>query len=212
MIRVALTGGIASGKSLVASHFERLGVPVVDADEVARVVVRPGTPGLGAVVQAFGSDVLDNSGALDRAILRRRIFDDRGARERLEAILHPRIRAHMEAEMRDLSAAGHVYGVCVIPLLVETGQARSYDRVLVVDAPEAVQRERLQRRDGATDEAARSMLASQTDRWSRLQAATDVVANGDAVAPERAIAGPVLALDRKYRALATATQQGRLNH
>jgi len=201
MLRVALTGGIAAGKSLVAAQFQQLGVPVVDADAAARAVVEPGTPGLAAVVEAFGPEVLDTAGALDRAALRRRIFNDGEARGRLEAILHPRIREHMAAEFAHHEAVGHAYALGVIPLLVETGQAGGYARVLVVDAPEAVQLARLQSRDGLSEADARAALASQTDRETRLQAATEVVTNDDA-APTAVIAARVAVLDRQYRQLA----------
>jgi len=201
MLRVALTGGIAAGKSLVAAQFQQLGVPVVDADAAARAVVEPGTPGLAAVVEAFGPEVLDTAGALDRAALRRRIFNDGEARGRLEAILHPRIRDHMAAEFAHHEAVGHAYALGVIPLLVETGQAGGYARVLVVDAPEAVQLARLQSRDGLSEADARAALASQTDRETRLQAATEVVTNDDA-APTAVIAARVAVLDRQYRQLA----------
>ena len=201
MLRVALTGGIAAGKSLVAAQFQQLGVPVVDADDAARAVVEPGTPGLAAVVEAFGPEVLDTAGELDRAALRRRIFNDGEARGRLEAILHPRIRDHMAYEFAHHEAAGHAYALGVIPLLVETGQAGGYARVLVVDAPEAVQLARLQSRDGLSEADAHAALASQTDRETRLQAATEVVTNDDA-ATTAVIAARVAALDRQYRQLA----------
>jgi dephospho-CoA kinase len=202
MLRVALTGGIAAGKSLVAAQFQQLGVPVVDADDAARAVVEPGTPGLAAVVEAFGPEVRGTAGALDRAALRRRLFDDGEARGRLEAILHPRIRDHMAAEFAHHEAAGHAYALGVIPLLVETGQADGYARVLVVDAPEAVQLARLQGRDGLSEADARAALASQTDRETRLKAATEVVTNADDAAPTGVIAPQVAMLDRQYRQLA----------
>lgn len=205
MLRVALTGGIASGKSLVADRFERLGAALCDADRASRAVVAPGSRGLSAVTEAFGTDVLGADGTLDRAALRRRVFADDDDRKRLEAILHPLIREHMEAELDRARAAGHAYAVSVIPLLVETGQFERHDRVLVVDAPDAIRRERLCARDGLSAPEADRVLASQTGRWERLQRADDVVANGDAVAASVAIDCQVLALDRKYRAFAAVT-------
>ena len=202
MLQVGLTGGIACGKTLVSGCFERLGVPVVDADAAARAVVAPGSDGLAAVVEGFGEAVLDGNGALDRSSLRARIFDDDAARARLEAILHPRIRAWMDAAVESHRRDGHALVVRAVPLLVETGQAAHCDRVLVVDAPTEVQRRRLQSRDGIDAPAADAMLASQAGRWQRLRAATDVVLNGDDVAPERGIACQVAALARKYRRLA----------
>lgn len=201
MLRIGLTGGAASGKSLVAGYFEGLGAPVIDADVVSREVVRPGTDGLAAVVEAFGQDVLAADGSLDRGILRDRIFRDDGARRTLEGILHPRIRVFMDDACRSFAREGYPYLLCVIPLLIETDQISRYDRIVVVDAPEAVQRARLCRRDGVDAAAADAMLAAQVDRWRRLQAAHDVVANGDCVTPEKAIACQTVALDRKFRFL-----------
>ncbi len=202
MLRIGLTGGAASGKSMVAHHFEQLGTPVIDADVAAREVVQPGTDGLAAVVEAFGEEVLAADGTLDRGALRDRIFqDDDAARRTLEAILHPRIRTWMDDACTALARDGHPYLLCVVPLLIETDQASRYDRVVVVDTPEAVQRARLCRRDGVDSRAADAMLAAQAGRWRRLQTAHDVVANGDSITPETAIACQTLALDRKFRLL-----------
>lgn len=202
MLQVGLTGGVASGKTLVSGYFERLAVPMVDADAAARAVVAPDSDGLAAVVETFGEAILDNDGALDRRSLRSRIFGDDAARERLEAILHPRIRNWMDEAVAARRAEGHPYLVRVVPLLVETGQSAACDRVLVVDAPASVQRRRLHARDGVDAGAADAMLASQADRWQRLSAATEVVVNADDVPPERGIACQVESLDRKYRRLA----------
>jgi dephospho-CoA kinase len=202
MLRVGLTGGAASGKSLVARHFEQLGVPVIDADVVAREVVLPGTDGLAAVVEAFGDEVLADDGSLDRRGLRNRIFGDEAARRTLESILHPRIRASMDETCRRRAQAGHPWALCVIPLLVETDQVSRYDRVLVVDTPEDVQRERLCRRDDLDAHAADAMLGAQASRWQRLRVANDVVANGDSVTPRIGIACQTVALDRKFRLVA----------
>lgn len=201
MLRVGLTGGAASGKSVVARYFGRLGAPVIDADVVSREVVRPGTEGLAAVVEAFGEEVLSADGALDRGVLRDRIFRNDADRRTLETILHPRIREYMDSTGSALAREGHPYLLCVIPLLVETDQVSRYDRVVVVDAPEVVQRARLCRRDGLDSRAADAMLVAQAGRWRRLEAAHDVVANGDSVTPETGIACQVLALDRKFRLL-----------
>ena len=172
--RVGLTGGIASGKSTVASLFGALGVPVIDTDLIAREVVAPGTPGLEAVVSAFGKDVLLPDGTLDRRRLRELAFATAGQREQLEAILHPRIRARMEA----LSAsAGGPYQILVIPLLVESGLDDRVDRVLVVDCSEAVQRARLRVRDGESAAGAERLLTAQVDRATRLTRADDVLVN-----------------------------------
>ena len=201
MLRIGLTGGAASGKSLVARHFEALGIPVIDADVVSREVARPGTDGLAAIVEAFGEGVLTADGTLDRSALRERVFRQDEARRTLERILHPRIRASMDESSAALAHEGHPYLLCVIPLLIETDQTGRYDRILVVDAPEDVQRTRLCRRDGVDPPAADAMLAAQADRWQRLRAAHDVVANGHSVTPQTAIACQTLALDRKFRLL-----------
>jgi len=172
--RVALTGGIASGKSTVAGRFAARGVPVIDTDVIARVVVEPGQPALAEVVATFGPDVLGPDGRLDRRRLREIIFADAGARRRLEAILHPAIRVEMERQSR---AARGAYQLLVIPLLTEGGRRDHVDRVLLVDVPEAVQVERLMRRDSVSQEQATASLAAQATRAARLAMADDVIEN-----------------------------------
>jgi dephospho-CoA kinase len=170
-----LTGGIASGKSTVATRFAELGVPVIDADVVARQVVEPGRPGLDQVVARFGSEILNQRGELDRAKLRSRIFQTPAERRALEQILHPLIRSEMNAQAASVRAP---YLIMAIPLLVEGGAAHErVDRVLVVDVPEDVQIERLRLRDGTTQEQARAITASQAQRQDRLAVADDVLAN-----------------------------------
>ena len=196
-LRIGLTGGIASGKSAAARVFADLGVPVIDSDEIARAVVEPGTPALAAVTAAFGANLLDADGRLNRSKLRAIVFADPVARHRLEEILHPRIRDMME--VRSAVAAGP-YQVLVIPLLIESGLGSRVDRVLVVDCPEALQMERLRRRDGSSETEARAMLAAQSNRDTRLAVADDVIVNdGDLGALER----QVRMLDARYRELAT---------
>lgn len=197
-LRIGLTGGIGAGKSTVAEVFASLGVPVFDADHVARDLVQPGEPALAEVVTAFGGSVLTPDGQLDRARLRARVFDDDSARARLEAILHPRVRARLEALAK---AAEAEYCVLAIPLLVETGQRTLVDRVLVVDVPEELQLARVQARDGVGPEAARAVLRAQASRAERLAAADDVILNTGDVAHLRR---KVEALDRRYRDLANA--------
>jgi dephospho-CoA kinase len=184
--RVALTGGIASGKTVVANIFATHGVPVIDTDVIAREVVEPGQPALAAVVDAFGTGVLAADGRLDRPRLRERIFGDAEARRRLEAILHPAIRAEMERQSR---AAGGPYQVLVIPLLVEGGRRDHIDHVLVVDVPEDTQIERLVRRDGVSRDQAEAALRAQASRDARLAFADDVIENtGDVAALETRVA------------------------
>jgi len=196
-LRIGLTGGIASGKSTVARLFEARGVPVLDTDQIARDVVEPGQPALAAVVEAFGPTVLAPGGRLDRPTLRTRVFGDTAARRRLEAILHPAIRAEL---VRRSATAGGPYQVWVIPLLVEGGRIDRVDRVLVVDCPPDLQVERLVARDGGTEAAARAILAAQASREQRLAAADDVIVNDGS---EAGLAPQVAALDARYRALAT---------
>lgn len=177
-LRIGLTGGIASGKSTVAQRFLELGVPVIDADEAARAVVAPGTPGLADVVKRFGRAVLAGNGELDRRALRDLIFADPGSRRDLEGILHPLIRADME---RSAKAAVGPYVVMAIPLLIEGGSRNRVDRVLVVDVDEAVQIQRLMARDRNTPDQARAILAAQASRSARLAAADDVLRNNGSV-------------------------------
>ena len=182
-LRIGLTGGIASGKSTVTQRFAELGIPVIDADVASRSVVEPGQPGLARVVERFGPQVLDAEGRLDRRALRTVIFNDSASRQALEAILHPLVRADME---RQAAAAQGPYVVMAIPLLVEGGNPRQrVDRVLVVDADEALQIQRVQMRDGASAEQARAILASQASRTARLAAADDVLSNSGSVAELR---------------------------
>ena len=194
---VAVTGGIASGKSAVTRRFQALGVPVHDADVAAREVIEPGTPGLRAVVQAFGQDVLDQDGRLDRPAMRRHVFADDGARRKLEEIIHPRVREWLH----DRAMAQHdPYCLLAIPLLVENMNAyRWVNRVLVVDAPQATQIARLVERDGIDAALAQRMLDRQASRAERLAMADDVIDNsGD----EAALDDTVMALHRRYLAQA----------
>jgi dephospho-CoA kinase len=196
---VGLTGGIASGKSAVAREFTALGVHVADADVAARDAVAAGSAALAEVIATFGAGVLDASGALDRAAMRRRIFEDADAKRRLEAIVHPRVRAALQAEC---AAAPGPYAVAAIPLLAEAGGRDAYpwlDRILVVDAPVEAQRARLLARDGIDAALADRMIAAQATRTQRLAIADDVLANTGTLAD---LAGHVAALDRVYRLLA----------
>lgn len=202
MLIVGLTGGIASGKTLVSERFAALGVSVIDSDALAREVVEPGSEGLAAVVEAFGREFLDAAGALDRAGLRQRIFNDDEARQRLEGILHPRIAALRDERLEAARQAGQAYSINAVPLLIETGLDQQCDRVLVVDTPESMQVRRLQARDGSDEAEARAILARQSPRWTRLQRADDVIDNSDDVPPDIGLEPQVRALDRKYRLLA----------
>ena len=196
MLRIGLTGGIGSGKSTAADLFGALGVPVIDADVIARELVEPGRPALAEIVAAFGNDVVDVQGRLDRRSLRARVFADPAERRRLEAILHPRIHAEMA---RRTAAQSAPYVLLVIPLLFEAGQRDLVDRVLVVDVSPEVQRQRVGARDGLTAEQADTMLAAQWDRQRRLDQADDVIDNsGDLQALQRQVND----LHRRYLASA----------
>ena len=174
MFKIGLTGGIGSGKSAASDHFAKLGAGVIDTDLLSRELVAPGQPALGEIIDAFGSEILTTTGKLDRKRLREQIFADPKARERLEQILHPRIREAMLERARQCRAP---YVVFVIPLLIETDQQTLVDRVLVIDLPEHLQRQRVASRDRLNDEQITEILATQARRQKRLDAADDVVSN-----------------------------------
>lgn len=196
MLRIGLTGGIASGKTTVADLFAGLGAAVIDTDQIARKVVEPGKPTLAALTAALGKGVLGADGKLDRHRLRELIFSDAATRRTVERILHPAIMAEL---IRQADSAPGPYQVLVIPLLVEGGRSGLVDRVLVVDCTEEQQIERLIRRDGETRESAALALAAQATRAARLAEADDVIINdGDPAKLVEQVAG----LDREYRRLA----------
>jgi dephospho-CoA kinase len=196
VFRIGLTGGIASGKTAVGEMFARLGVPVIDTDEIARQIVAPGQPALDAIVAAFGTDVLTPDGELDRPGLRRRIFADPDQRKMLESILHPRI---MDRALEISASAGGPYQVMVVPLLLETGFRQLVDRVLVVDCPESMQQDRLAARDQADPEQVARIMAAQLGRAERVTAADDVIDNAGSLEKTRQ---QVAALHRLYTELA----------
>lgn len=171
---LGLTGGIGSGKSAAASHFSALGVHLVDADDAARWVVEPGRPALAKIVQQFGESILLPDGALDRAALRQRVFQDPVQRRWLEELLHPLIREEIQ---QHLSQATSPYAILVSPLLIESGQYRNTQRVLVIDVPPELQLERTMRRDQAAEEHVRAILKVQASREERLRHADDVLLN-----------------------------------
>ena len=174
---VGLTGGIAAGKSEVTRRFEALGIVVADADLAARTVVAAGSPALGRIAERFGADMLQVDGSLDRARLRAHVFADPTERAALEAITHPAIRLLMQQQCEQ---AASPYAIAAIPLLTEVGGRQAYpwlNRVLLVDAPEAVQHARLMQRDGIDAALADKMIAAQASRTQRLALADDVVVN-----------------------------------
>ena len=192
-LRVALTGGIASGKSVVADMFADLGIPIVDTDLIAREIVTPGQPALEEIRKRFGDSVLTADDRLDRAAMRKHIFSNEQARTDLEAILHPRIG---KETLRQAGTAGGPYQIIVVPLLIGSRLRDAVDRVLVVDCDEQTQIARLLARDTETEEQARRILAAQSSRAERLAIADDVIRNDGSLEETRR---SVKSLDRKYR-------------
>lgn len=198
---VALTGGVAAGKSAVAQRFEALGVRVYDADVGAREVVAPHSAALAEIEFVFGAGALAADGTLDRRALRERVFADAAARGRLEKIVHPRVRAWLR---RKVGMDRGPYCVLAIPLLVENRAEYAWvDRVLVVDAPESAQVDRVVQRDAIDHAHARRMLAAQSTRAQRLAIADDVIANDGG---ETALNAQVEALHERYLALARSIE------
>ncbi len=177
MLRVALTGGIATGKSYVAQRFRQAGVPVVDADVLARQVVQPGTEGLRAIVERFGADVLDRNGALNRPRLASVVFSDRVARRDLEAIIHPAVRGGIDRFLDDLPPETP-FAVADSPLLFETGRAGAFDVVVVAACPPAMQIERVMARDKSTRAQAEQRLAAQWPIGDKVKRAHYVIDTG----------------------------------
>jgi dephospho-CoA kinase len=173
-LRIGLTGGIGSGKSEVARQFAALGAAVIDTDLIARQLVEPGQPALSEIAAVFGGEVIETSGRLDRDRLRRLIFADPARRKQLEDILHPRIRSRalQEADRTDAP-----YCLLVIPLLVETAADYHLDRILLVDCPEALQRQRIRARDALSDAEIDDVLAAQASRAARQAVADDIILN-----------------------------------
>jgi dephospho-CoA kinase len=194
---VGLTGGIGSGKSAAADEFARLGATVIDTDAIAHELTGPGGAAIPEIKRLFGNALVDATGAMDRKRMRELVFADSDRKERLEALLHPMIRAESE---RRIAAAPGPYVLHVVPLLVEsTGFRERYRRILVVDCPEAVQIARVRQRSGLAEEEIRRIIAAQIHRESRLAAADDVIDNSGTIA---AMQQQVRGLHEKYLALA----------
>jgi dephospho-CoA kinase len=185
-MRIGVTGGIGSGKTTVCKLFARLGVAIIDADEIARELVSPGQPALQAIVQAFGEEFLDAQGQLRRDRLRAWVFGDREKRQRLEQILHPLIIQEME---RRADQCHDPYCILSIPLLTETRLRRLVHRVLVIDCPEDLQLQRVISRDHLTADEVKAIIQTQSSRETRLQMADDVIVNdGDTIILEEQVA------------------------
>jgi dephospho-CoA kinase len=196
VVLIGLTGGIGSGKSAVCREFERLGVPIVDADIVSREVVEPGSDGLRAVVEFFGDEILDSQGLLDRARLRQLIFDDEEKRVTLESILHPKIHDRIREQ---LDAIETPYSIMCVPLLVEKHGYENIDRILVVDCPVEIQILRVMKRDNLTRERVGSIMRTQATREQRLRLADDIVENASGI---ESLRKPVQILHDKYTTIA----------
>ena len=193
---VALTGGIASGKTLVSDEFSRLGVPIIDTDVIAHQIVEPDQPALIEIVAGFGPDIIDANGELKRAELREIIFSQPDARKKLESILHPRIRQKADEEIAKVEAT---YCVLVIPLLSEVGVYPYINKTLVVDTKPATQINRLMARDNVTRQQAEQILAAQITREKRLELADDILDNSGA---KQSLLKEVGKLHQKYIKLA----------
>jgi dephospho-CoA kinase len=195
--RIGLTGGIGSGKSTVAALFRECGVGVIDSDEISHRLTRPGGDAIAAIRAAFGDDYIDAGGALERAKMRQRVFADCAARQCLEAILHPLIRARMLAQAAVSGSSPYV--LLVVPLLFEAKNYRALvQRTLVVDCAEESQLERAMRRSGLGEADVRAIMAQQIARAERLKLADDVIhndADADSLRPQ------VAQLHRRYLAL-----------
>jgi dephospho-CoA kinase len=173
--RVALTGGIATGKSHVRAEFERLGVPTIDSDLLAREAVAPGSPGLAAVVDRFGREMLDPRGVLDRQKMATHVFADAAARKALEAIVHPEVRRMTDEWFARLDAVRHPYAVADIPLLYEVSRDGDFDRVVVVSCDPETQLRRLMERDGLSEADARQRIAAQLPMADKIARAHHVI-------------------------------------
>ncbi len=179
MFIVGLTGGIGSGKSTVATIFKKLGVPVIDADQIAKELVEPGQPALKQITNTFGVGLLNQAGALDRTKMRQIIFQNPKEKKILESILHPLIRESMKKQISLLQTP---YCILEIPLLLESGQTDLVQRILVIDAPPDLQCERVQARSNLSKQEVETIIATQVDRSSRLKAADDIIINDKSLA------------------------------
>lgn len=174
MLKVCLTGGISSGKTLASDYFKSLGASVIDTDIISRELVLPGQPTLQELQQIFGNNIITTTGELDRKVLRDIVFSHDQKLTQLNNIMHPRIRAQM---LKQVNKATGCYAICVVPLLVETQQQHLFDRILLIDATVEDQISRLCQRDSISKEQAQKILATQTSREKRQKIAHDIVLN-----------------------------------
>jgi dephospho-CoA kinase len=199
VLRIGLTGGIASGKTTVANMFADCGASIIDTDVIARDLVRPGTSSLAEIRRQFGDGVISGDGSLNRAALRKIVFDDEASRIDLENILHPRIR---EVVMRSSALVDGPYQIIVVPLLIESPLRDFVDRIVVVDCDAEIQLKRLLSRDSETPEQAKRIIAAQSSRQSRIDIADDIITNDGRIDDTRK---QVDALHRYYLKLAESS-------
>lgn len=204
MFVVGLTGGIGSGKTTAANRFNSLGVPIIDADVVARDIVKPGRPALQEIINSFGDDVVDSEGRLDRAALRGIVFSNPDLRKKLENILHPQIYERIHNELGELSGP---YAIIVIPLLAESKRQYHLNRVLVVDAPSELQISRVTVRDKQSPSQVERILHSQSSRRKRNSIADDIIENSGSIDD---LCDHIDALHRQY--LVIADHFKKMNH
>ncbi|MCP9267739.1 dephospho-CoA kinase [Xenorhabdus sp. XENO-1] len=202
---IALTGGIGSGKTIISNVFSSLGVPLIDADIIAREVVAPGSPALQAIAEHFGADILLPDGSLNRALLRQKIFAVPAEKQWINALLHPLIHTETQQQLRQVTAP---YAIWVVPLLIENNLMHLADRILVVDVPPEVQISRTMTRDGVSREQVESILAAQANRHERLEKADDVIFNHH---NEQDIISRVVELHQQYLKQAESVRQENRN-
>lgn len=174
VLRVALTGGIGSGKTTVSTKFEKLGAPVIDSDFIARDIVKPDSPCLNRIIEQFGIELLTKEKCLNREKLRDIIFNDAEAKDKLEKILHPAIYQEIEEQISEINFP---YCLVVIPLLFETNSADRFDRILVIDSDESLQINRAHQRDNTSEKEIKKIIKSQVNREHRLKYADDIIEN-----------------------------------
>lgn len=201
-LQIALTGGIASGKSAASLFFQALGAAIIDADAISRDLVRPNSVGLQKIIEQFGNEVLLEDGQLNRAALRAIVFSDSKARDWLNSLLHPLIHQEMQRQRESAAKSSRLnYVINDIPLLVETNKGKEFDRVLVIDCPESIQVKRLMARDNCSKTKAQTILNSQASREQRLAIADDVIINDKDL---HSLQQRVINLHHSYSALKTS--------
>jgi dephospho-CoA kinase len=173
-LKIGLTGGIASGKTIISDYFKALGIPIIDADVISHEVTKPNGSAFEEIISSFGSNILDESGLINRKKMRSIIFDDASKKEILEGIIHPKVREEM---FNLVSQSNDHYLILSVPLLIETGMNKMMDRILVVDCSVETQIERLIQRDKINLDEAKSILRNQTNRSTRLKVADDLIVN-----------------------------------